>query len=286
MGCNDEKNMLRLNPNGYVAATYVMIKTATVDVKDKEQTPFGTIEVEAKKTFQPIESKQHYEAIHTTKKYGLEKSTVSKEPTIVNKKKTEETTATTTDPTSSMARFEEFPQLACNFAEYKEGSDWKYTKAIPGDVESCATTCLSTEHCTGFEIGIEAARGQYCAVWKSGACSTKKSMTAIPVDTQTVSTFVLANYHNKERAVVDGFAVVFLIACAGALLISLLLVGCICYRVLSRVCCRRTELNNTTGEKAVPGELVEAKIIRGTPVGQRVDVVIVRGEAVDQQMSI
>jgi len=107
-------------------------------------------------------------------------------------------------------------------------------------------------------------------------------MVAISGDVQTVTTFVLANYHNKEGVVVDGFAVVFLIACACALLISLLLVGCICYRVLSRVCCQRAQVNSTD-EPVVAGELVKATVVQGIPSGQRVDVVIVRGEAVDQK---
>merc|ERR1712032_1033223 len=84
-----------------------------------------------------------------------------------------------------------------------------------------------------------------------------------------------------KKVAIDGFALVFLIACACALLISLLLVGCICYRVLSRVC-RRTETSNGS-DSVVVDDLVKATVVRGTPVGQRVDVVVVRGEAVDQQ---
>merc|ERR1712025_1043374 len=100
-------------------------------------------------------------------------------------------------------------------------------------------------------------------------------MTSIPSDAQTVSTFVLASYHHQEGVAIDGFALVFLIACACALLISLFLVGCICYRVVSRVCCRRTE-TSCGNESVIAGELVKAKVVRGTPVGQRVDVVVVR----------
>jgi len=47
--CNDEKKMLRLGSGGYVATTYVMVKTVTVDVKTQEKTFFGTVNVEAKK---------------------------------------------------------------------------------------------------------------------------------------------------------------------------------------------------------------------------------------------
>merc|ERR1712224_1161371 len=92
-------------------------------------------------------------------------------------------------------------------------------------------------------IGIEVGRGQYCALWKAGACATETSMISIPPSAQTVSTFVLADYHYEEHVAMDGFAVAFLVACACAMLISLLLVGCICYRVISRVCCRRAEIN-------------------------------------------
>merc|ERR1712187_436928 len=245
--CNDEKNMLHLSSKGYVAVTYVMIKTVAVNVKEEEKTPFGNVEVEVQKTFQPNESKEHYQSVHTNKKSVSKvvstKHKHKKEPkksfskvVVVKKHKKE--------PKSAVSRFEEFPQLACVFSQYNEGSDWKYTKDNSGDVESCATNCLKTDDCSGFEIGIDTQRGSYCAIWKSGACSTEKAMVAIPVDTQTVATFVLTNYHNKEGVVVDGFAVVFLIACACALLISLLLVGCICYRVLSRVCCQRAQVNS------------------------------------------
>lgn len=272
--CNDEKSMLHLSPKGYVATTYVMVETITVDSKIEEKTPFGTIEVEEKKTFHPSESKEHYHP--TAKKHEKSEKSIKKEQ---KPKEAVEVVSTT----SSASRFEEFPQLACDFSQYTEGSDWKYTKTTADDVESCATACLSADDCSGFEIGIESVRGPYCALWKAGACSTKKSMTAISVTLQTVSTFVLADYHSQEHVVIDGFAVVFLIACACALLVSLLLVGCICYRVLSRVCCRRSETNCDTTESADAGELVQAKVIVGAPVGQRVDVIVVRGEAVDQK---
>merc|ERR1712048_47904 len=176
----------------------------------------------------------------------------------------------TTLPASSVSHFEEFPQLACNFADYTQGSDWKYTDAKSNDAESCATACMNTRGCTGFEIGVEPVRGQYCALWNSGACATKQSMTVIPADTQTVSTFVLANYHSQKLVMFDGFSILFL-------------VGCICFRVLHRACSRNAESNCRAGESVVAGELVQATVIRGTPVGQRVDVVIVRGEAVDQK---
>merc|ERR1712032_1139988 len=241
--CNDEKSMLHLSPKGYVATTYVMVKTVTVDSKIEEKTPFGTIEVEEKKTFHPSESKEHYNP--TAKKHEKPVSKKSTEKSIKKELKAKEAVEVVST-TSSVSRFEEFPQLACDFSQYTEGTDWKYTKTTSDGAESCATACLNADDCTGFEIGIESVRGPYCALWKAGACSTKKSMTAIPVTLQTVSTFVLADYHNQEHVVIDGFAVVFLIACACALLVSLLLVGCICYRVLSRVCCRRSETNCDT----------------------------------------
>jgi len=276
--CNDEKSMLHLSPKGYVATTYVMVKTVTVDSKIEEKTPFGTIEVEEKKTFHPSESKEHYNP--TAKKHEKPVSKKSTEKSIKKELKAKEAVEVVST-TSSVSRFEEFPQLACDFSQYTEGTDWKYTKTTSDDVESCATACLNADDCTGFEIGIESVRGPYCALWKAGACSTKKSMTAIPVTLQTVSTFVLADYHSKHVDV-DGFAIVFLVACACAMVISVLLVGCICYRVCRRVCCRRVEVDTNTDQSVVAGELVQAKVVRGTPVGQHVDVVVVRGEAVDQ----
>lgn len=286
--CNDEKTMLQLNPKGYVASTYVMIESVIVDVKTEEDMFFGTVEVEEAETFQPSESEEHYNSIH--KKEDNSETTTSiaqkKQVTIPQKKHSKKkqdlvvkkNVATTI--ASSVSSFEEFPQLACDFADYTDGSDYMYTEINDASpAESCAIACLNTGDCTGFEIGIEVVRGQYCALWNSGACATKTSMISIPASTQTVSTFVLADYHYTEHVAMDGFAVVFLIACACAMLISLLLVGCICYRVISRVCCRRAE----TSDSVVPGELVQAKVVRGTPVGQRVDVVVVRGEAVDQK---
>jgi len=404
--CNDEPKMLRLNPQGYVATTFVMVKSVTVELKEEVDTPFGTIDVEEQKTFQPDESKEHYKPIDerstetsTTQTEHLSEQVAQKQALQLFKalpqracpwssfkkgtdwkfasmksddkeacaracvaaegctgfevgphtsnafdfisycalwfnkncydetkmlrlnpqgyiattfvmiksatvevveeekaggkeeNKEEEKTmllqgnaiSETTFPASSVSHFEEFPQLACNFAEYKEGSDWKYTDANSGDAESCATACTSTRGCTGFEIGIEPVRGQYCALWNSGACATKQSMTVIPADTQTVSTFVLADYHSHKIVLFDGFSILFLVACACALLISVLLVGCICFRVLHRACSRNAESNCRAGESVVAGELVQATVIRGTPVGQRVDVVIVRGEAVDQK---
>lgn len=287
--CNDEKTMLQLNPKGYVATTYVMIESVTVDVKTEETMLFGAVNVEVEKTetFQPSESEKHYNSIH--KKEGSETTTSiaqkKQDITIPQKKQdlvVEKNVATTI--ASSVSSFEEFPQLACDFAEYTDGSDYMYTEITAASpAESCATACLNAGDCTGFEIGIEAERGEYCALWKSGACATETSMMSIPVSTQTVSTFVLADYQYEDHVAIDGFAVVFLVACACAMLISLLLVGCICYRVISRVCCRRAEINCDTSDGVVAGELVQAKVVRGTPVGQRVDVVIVRGEAVDQK---
>merc|ERR1712113_552226 len=107
-------------------------------------------------------------------------------------------------------------------------------------------------------------------------------MTAIPTDYQMVSTFVLSDYKPPEEHVhVRGFAILFLIACACALIISIMLVSCICYKVCRRVFRHRVVV--TDFQDPVPGELVKATVVRGTPVGQRVDVVIVRGEAVDQK---
>ena len=282
--CNDEKKMLRLGSGGYVATTYVMVKTVTVDVKTQEKTFFGTVNVEAKKTFQPDESKEHYNSIHKQDKSEAKKpAKIKKQSHREVKSKKHNIQVRTTMHSESVARFEEFPQLACEFSQYKKGHDWDYTKITSGDTEACADACLNAGDCTGFEIGINSKRGEYCAIWKSGACSTKKSMTSIPQDTQTVSTFVLSSYHHQEGVAIDGFALVFLIACACALLISLLLVGCICYRVLSRVC-RRTETSNESDTVVVVADdLAKATVVRGTPVGQRVDVVVVRGEAVDQQ---
>ena len=397
--CNDETTMLRLSPNGYVATTYVMIKSVTVEVKEEEETPFGTIDVEEQNTFQPEESKEHYKPIDvrstepaTTQTEHISEQAVQKQPLelfkalpqracpwssfkkgtdwkfasiksddkeecaracvsaegctgfevgphtskaydfisycalwfnkncndemkmlhlspngyvattfvmiksapveVKEEEKKEQKTmllqvnaiGETTLPASSVSRFEEFPQLACNFADYKEGSDWKYTEYTEGsDAESCATACMSTRGCTGFEIGVQAVRGQYCALWNSGACGTKQSMTVILPAVQTVSTFVLADYHSQKSIVFDGCSVIFLIACACALLISVLLVGCICFRVLHRACSQNAERNCRTDESVVAGELVQATVIRGAPVGQRVDVVIVHGEAVDQK---
>lgn len=271
--CNDEKIMLHLAPSGYVASTYVMLKSVTVDVKNKENTPFGTFEVEETKTFQPDESKDHYNSVHKKETTGIQKSTLPKvQP--------EKMSASTTDAVSSVSNFEEFSQLACVFSQYNQGSDYNYAKTT-GDVEVCAAACLRSDDCSGFEIGIDNTHGEYCALWESGACSTKTAMIPIPVSEQTVSTFVLADYHSKHVDV-DGFAIVFLVACACAMVISVLLVGCICYRVCRRVCCRRVEVDTNTDQSVVAGELVQAKVVRGTPVGQHVDVVVVRGEAVDQ----
>jgi len=251
--------MLHLSPGGYVATTFVMVKTVTVDAKTQEKTIFGTVDVEEKKTFQPDESKEHYSSVHKQEKSeGKKVVQPKKQSHHENKSKKHNPQITTTmQSVSSVARFEEFPQLACEFDQYEEGHDWAYTKITSGDTEACANACLNSGDCTGFEIGIDIQRGEYCALWKSGACSTEKAMTAIPANVQTVSTFVISSYHHQHGAAVDGFALVFLIACACALLISLLLVGCICYRVLGRVCCRRTE-TSCRSDSVVAGELVKA----------------------------
>lgn len=185
--------------------------------------------------------------------------------------------STTADSESSVGHFYEYPQLACAFDQYNEGRDWKYAAATSGEAEACAFTCLNTDDCTGFEVGIEAVRGEYCALWMSGSCSTEQSMTAIPTDYQTVATFVLTHYQQKSHILLGGFAIVFLILCACALLISILLVACICYKVCSRVFRRHQK------PSVVPGQLVQATVLRGNPVGQLVEVVVVHGEAVDQK---
>jgi len=263
------------------ASTYVMIESVTIDVETEENTSFGTVEVEEIETFQPSESEEHYNSNEDNPESSVSTTQEQQEITIAQRRQDIVQVASTT--TASVSRFDEFPQLACDFAEYTEGSDYMYTTIAHSAAESCAAACLNADECTGFEIGIEVGRGQYCALWKAGACATETSMISIPPSAQTVSTFVLADYHYEEHVAMDGFAVVFLVACACAMLISLLLVGCICYRVISRVCCRRAELNCDTSDSVVAGELVQAKVVRGTPVGQRVDVVVVRGEAVDQK---
>merc|ERR1712032_1231044 len=210
---NDEKKMLHLSPGGYVATTFVMVKTVTVDVKTQEKTIFGLLMVEEKKTFQPDESKEHCNSIHKQDKSEVKKPAKTKKHVKTKKQshheqksKKQNIQVRTTMHSDSVARFEEFPQLACEFSQYKKGDDWEYTKVTSGDTEACADACLDAGDCTGFEIGINSKRGEYCAIWKSGACSTKKSMTSIPQDGQTVSTFVLASYHHQEGVAIDGFA--------------------------------------------------------------------------------
>merc|ERR1712032_1667312 len=68
----------------------------------------------------------------------------------------------TTMHSESVARFEQFPQLACEFSQYKKGHDWDYTKITSGDTEACADACLNAGDCTGFEIGIQQARRILC----------------------------------------------------------------------------------------------------------------------------
>merc|ERR1712054_532123 len=99
-------------------------------------------------TFQPEESKEHYQSVKTNKKSEKSVSKVvntnHKDTSLPEKKQPKKTfskVVTTKGPKSAVSRFEEFPQLACVFSQYNEGSDWKYTKDT--EVESCATTCLS-----------------------------------------------------------------------------------------------------------------------------------------------
>merc|ERR1711934_204034 len=140
----------------------------------------------AKKTFQPDESKEHYNSIHKQDKSEAKKpAKIKKQSHHEQKSKKQNIQVRTTMHSESVARFEEFPQLACEFSQYKKGDDWEYTKVTSGDTEACADACLNAGDCTGFEIGINSKRGEYCAIWKSGACSTKKSMTSIPQDGQT-----------------------------------------------------------------------------------------------------
>lgn len=284
--CGDEKNMLHLDPS-YVATTFVMVKTVMLDAVAREKTAFVDIQVESKVVYQPIVSKEHYQLPQQTPPkpqivVSTQASPMPKEHTSIpsenEPKQNLELPGATTDSKSAVTDFYEYPQLACEFDQYKEGQDWKYATATSSNnVEACASTCLNTDDCTGFELGFESGRGNYCALWMSGSCSTEKAMTPIPTDYQTVSTFVLSHYQQKSHILLGGFAIVFLFLCAAALIISILLVACICYKVCRRGC-RRSLLPSV-----VSNELVQASVIRGTPVGQRVDVVVVLGEAVDQK---
>merc|ERR1711934_408324 len=58
----------------------------TVDVKTQEKTFFGTVNVEAKKTFQPDESKEHYNSIHKREKSEAKKPVETKKQSHHEKK--------------------------------------------------------------------------------------------------------------------------------------------------------------------------------------------------------
>merc|ERR1712146_465213 len=105
-----------------------------------------------------------------------------------------------------------------------------------------------------------------------------KHMFSVPADEQPVSTFVLSSYKHN-RYTINGYTVVFMAVCAGTILITIILTACICYKVFVRVCARSV-VENTVQPAAVSGELVRATIVKGTPVGQHVDVVVLRGEPV------
>jgi len=254
--CGDEKDMLHLG--GYQAVTYVMAQQVDLEDVAEVNTPFGEVELAGEEVFVPEVSKEHYsegEPNANSEETGSEKSAVSS--------------------------FNEYPQLACVFSHYRQGKDWMYTPIIVSDeatqADSCASICLKTKDCTGFEIGTEPQTGNdYCALWLGGSCSCKESMMKIPASSQSVSTFVLAGYSGRKY---NSYTIIFLCICTLAILVSVFLTTCICVKVFRRACARPAEAV-TDEQTAVPGELVQATVVKGTPVGHRVDVVVLRGEPV------
>ena len=67
-----------------------------------------------------------------------------------------------------------YPQQACAWNDYQEGSDWEMYSAS-NDATDCAAACVAKDGCTGFEVGADSGSefgsGPYCAFWLNDACS-------------------------------------------------------------------------------------------------------------------
>jgi hypothetical protein len=68
-----------------------------------------------------------------------------------------------------------YPQQACEWGYFTEGTDWAMYLQGTDDPSTCAAGCLASKGCTGFEAsanaGGEYASGPYCALWFNGACA-------------------------------------------------------------------------------------------------------------------
>jgi hypothetical protein len=86
-----------------------------------------------------------------------------------------------------------YPQQECYWGDYEYETDW--TMAILGssDPTSCASSCYTTNGCTGFEVGSNSGSNYenqpYCAHWLNDACKTPDKSNydaSFTVDTYTI----------------------------------------------------------------------------------------------------
>lgn len=85
-----------------------------------------------------------------------------------------------------------YPQRACAWSAFTQGTDWAFASTESDDATKCAAACDSTDGCTAFEIGpsTSAAYGSvsYCALWFNGSCSSDDTF-ALSSGSYTATTF-------------------------------------------------------------------------------------------------
>merc|ERR1712025_176260 len=179
--CNDENSMLRLSPKGYVATTFVMIKSVTVDVKTEEKKPSGTVVKEV----QQNNSKEHQKSTHVQN---------TQPSTDATEKKVEEKKVEKVVEKEPLLSFKALPQRACPWSQFKQGTDWKFASTTSDDKEECARSCVATKGCTGFEVGPHTSEAynfvSYCALWFN-KCQDENSMLRLSPKGYVATTFVM-----------------------------------------------------------------------------------------------
>jgi len=88
--------------------------------------------------------------------------------------------------------FTEYNNMACSWFSFTEGIDWEIAHWSFLNASDCASICVDTSKCTGFEL---AEPGQwdspyengYCALWYNGACSTSDGLR----QSESASTYLL-----------------------------------------------------------------------------------------------
>jgi len=86
-----------------------------------------------------------------------------------------------------------YPQQGCYWGDYEYGTDWTMVILGSSNPTSCASSCYTTDGCTGFEVGSNSGSNYenqpYCALWLNNACKVPDKSyydTSFTVDTYTI----------------------------------------------------------------------------------------------------